>query len=71
MILTVIHHIYGTAIYAPPRRHHVAFIMLPVLLMLVLAYSIIRRSQTTLLGKISMWGFVALALLFPAGLIGL
>ena len=71
IILTVIHHLYGAAIYATPWRHHVAVIALPVLLVLILAYGVYRWRPLTLLSKISMWLFMVLILLFPVGLIGL
>ena len=71
LILTVIHHLYGAAIYATPWRHHVAVIVLPVLLVLIFAYGLHQWRPLTLPGKISMWLFMVLILLFSVGLIGL
>jgi hypothetical protein len=71
LVLTVVHHIYGAAVYATPWRHHIAVVVLPVLLLLILAYYIHRWRPRTLLGKVSLRAFMVLTLLVPVGLIGL
>lgn len=70
LILTVIHHFYGAVIYATPWRHHVAFIVLPMLLVLILSYGVHRWRPLTSLGRASMWLFIVLTLLVPVGVIG-
>lgn len=71
LILTVIHHVYGAVIYATPFRYHIAVIVLPVLLVLVLTYGVYLRRPLTLFGKASRWLFIVLTLLVPVGAIGL
>jgi hypothetical protein len=71
LILTVFHHIYGAALYATPWRHHVAVLVLPVLLVLIFAYGIYRWHPRTRLGQASLRLFIVVMLLVPVGLIGL
>ncbi len=69
--LTTVHHLYGAKIYSAPFRRHVASGMLPVLLVLVLAYEVHRRRPSTSLGRVSLRLFMALTLVVPVGVIGL
>lgn len=71
LALTVIHHVYGAAIYDAPFRQHVAFGILPVLLVLVLAYWLYRSRPHTSLGRVCLWLFMGLTLVVPIGVIGL
>jgi hypothetical protein len=71
LILTVFHHFYGAALYATPWRHHAAVLVLPVLLVLILAYGIYRRHPRTWPGRASLWLFIVLTFLVPVGLIGI
>jgi hypothetical protein len=71
LILTVFHHVYGAALYATPWRHHVAVLVLPVLLVLIFAYGVHQRQPQTWFGRASLWLFIVLTLLVPVGLIGL
>ncbi len=71
LVLTIIHHIYGAAIYATPWRHHVALIALPVILILIFTYGIYRWNPSSFVSRISMWIFIALTFLIPVGWIGL
>lgn len=71
LILTVIHHSYGAVIYSTPWRHHIAFIVLPVLVVLIILYSVFRLRPLTLTGKVSMWFFVLLIVLVPIAWIGI
>lgn len=71
LVLTVIHHVYGAAIYATPWRHHVALIVLPVLIVLMLADGVHRWRPATLLGRASLWLSIVLTLLVPVAAIGL
>lgn len=70
LILTVVHHFYGAAIYGTPWRHHIAVIVLPVLLVLIVLYGVHRWRPLTLLGRTSMWLFIILTLLVPVAWIG-
>jgi hypothetical protein len=70
LILTVLHHFYGAAIYGTPWRQHIAVIVLPVLLVLLLAYGAQRWHPLTLLSRAGMWLFIVLTLVVPIGLIG-
>jgi hypothetical protein len=71
LVLTVIHHLYGATLYDAPFRQHVAFGILPVLLVLILAYWVHRRRPLTSLGRVSLWIFMAVTLIVPVGMIGL
>ena len=71
IVLTVIHHLYGAALYDAPFRQHVAFGILPVLLVLILAHWVHRRRSLTSLGRVSLWVFMAVTLIVPVGMIGL
>jgi hypothetical protein len=71
LVLTVVHHIYGAIIYATPWRLHAAVVVLPVLLLLILAYCTHRWRPRTLLGRTSPAVFMVLTLVIPVGLIGL
>ncbi|MDN5848304.1 MAG: hypothetical protein L0H63_01515 [Nitrococcus sp.] len=71
LALTVVHHLYGAAIYATPWRHHVALIALPVLFVLILAYGIHRWRPSSFIGRSFMWVFIVLTLLVPVAWIGL
>jgi protein-S-isoprenylcysteine O-methyltransferase Ste14 len=71
IVLTVIHHLYGATLYDAPFRQHVAFGILPVLLVLALAYWVHRRHPLTSLGSVSLWVFMAVTLIVPVGMIGL
>jgi uncharacterized membrane protein YjdF len=71
IVLTVIHHLYGATLYDAPFRQHVAFGILPVLLVLILAYWVHRRSPLTSLGRVSLSVFMAVTLIVPVGMIGL
>jgi hypothetical protein len=71
LVLTVIHHLYGARLYDAPFRQHVAFGILPVLLVLILAYWVHRRRPLTSLGRVSLWVFMAVTLIVPVGMIGL
>jgi hypothetical protein len=68
LVLTVLHHFYGATIYDAPFRQHVAFGLLPVLLVLILAYWVHRRRPLTPLGRGSLWLFMALTLVVVAGI---
>ncbi|MGH8594340.1 MAG: hypothetical protein ACREX9_14850 [Gammaproteobacteria bacterium] len=70
LILTVLHHFYGAAIYDTPWRRHIAVVVLPVLLVLILAYCVHRWRPLTSLGRASMWLFMVLTLGVPVGWIG-
>lgn len=71
LALTVIHHLYGAAIYATPWRHHVALIAVPVLFFLILAYGVHRWRSSSFLGRSFKWVFIVLTLLVPVCWIGL
>lgn len=70
LVLTVVHHLYGAAVYATPWRHHIAIIVLPVLLVLVLEYGVYRWRPLALIGKVSMRLFALLTILVPIAWIG-
>ncbi len=70
LILTVVHHFYGAAIYDTPWRRHIAVIVLPVLAALIAAYGVHRWRPLTWLGRASMWFFMVLALVVPVAWIG-
>lgn len=71
LILTVVHHFYGAAIYHTPWRHHIALVVLPLLLALILAYSVHEWRPRSVLGAVFIWLFSVLTLLAPIAWIGI
>lgn len=61
LVLTIVHHLYGAAIYDTPWRHHVALIALPMLAVLIVAYGVYRWRYPHWLGKTSLCLFIALS----------
>lgn len=71
LLLTTVHHAYGAVLYNTPWRNHVALVVLPVLVVLIVAHGIFRRSPSTSAGRASLFLFAALTVVFPIGLIGI
>jgi hypothetical protein len=71
LLLTTLHHFYGAVLYKTPWRNHVAFVALPVLLVLVVSHELHRRQPATPLGRTSLFLFAALTLAIPVGVIGI
>lgn len=71
MFLTLIHHAYGAAIYDEPFRLHVAFIAIPVILILMLCFHIYQKQASPLSRNISIWVFTLITIVIPVGVIGL
>lgn len=70
LILTVFHHFYAAAIYDTPWRRHVAIIVLPVLLVMIVFFGVYRWRPLTAIGGIALWLFMLAALFFPIAWIG-
>lgn len=70
LISTVFHHFYAAAIYDTPWRRHVALIVIPVLLVMIVLYVLHRWRPLTLVGKVSLWLFMLVALLVPIAWLG-
>ena len=70
LILTVFHHFYAAAIYDTPWRRHVAVIVLPALFVMIAIYGVHRWRPLTLVGRVSLWLFMLVALLVPIAWIG-
>jgi hypothetical protein len=71
LLLTVVHHAYGAVLYDTPWRNHVALVALPVLVVLVVAHEIFRRSPATPTGRAFLFLFASLTLAVPIGVIGI
>lgn len=71
MILTIIHHGYGALIYEEPFRLHVAFIAIPVILILIITNRIYQKNHSSISGIISRRILIIVSLLVPTGLIGM
>lgn len=70
LLLTTVHHFYGAVLYDTPWRNHVAAVVQPVLIALVLAFEIHRRRPSTSLGRAALFVFAVLTLVVPVGVIG-
>jgi hypothetical protein len=70
LILTVFHHFYAAAIFDTPWRRHVAIIVMPVLLVMIVLYVLYQWRPMTLLGKTSLWLFMLVAVLVPIAWLG-
>ena len=70
LILTVFHHFYAAALFDTPWRRHIAVIVMPVLLVMIVLYLLHRWRPFTLAGRISLWLFILVALLVPIGWLG-
>ena len=70
LILTVFHHFYAAAIFDTPWRRHVAIIVIPVLLAMIVLYALYRWQPTTLVGNASLWLFMLVAVLIPIAWLG-
>jgi hypothetical protein len=69
MVLTIVHHAYGAAIYNTPWRLHVLFISIPVLLLTFLLHKTIRRTHGNRQVLVR-WLFVFITLIPSMGMIG-
>src|SRR5512134_2067589 len=70
LILTAFHHFYAAAIFDTPWRRHVAIIVLPVLLAMIVLYALYRWRPATLVGNASFWLFILLVVLIPIAWLG-
>jgi hypothetical protein len=70
LILTVFHHFYAAAIFDTPWRRHVAIIVMPVLLVMIVLYVLYQWRPLTMLGKTSLWLFMLVAVLVPIAWLG-
>ena len=55
LVLTMLHHIYGAIIYSTPWRLHVLFFAGPMLIALIVAMAVNRRSPIGIAGALSKW----------------
>ncbi len=70
LLLTAVHHLYGAVLYDTPWRNHIAVVVAPVLVAMVVAFEIYRRRPSTPLGRTSLFVFAVLTLVVPVGAIG-
>ena len=70
MVLTLIHHAYGAAIYDKPFRLHVAIYAIPVIVILLGTYLGFEKIRSVTSKKIMLAVFLVVALLFPTLAIG-
>jgi hypothetical protein len=70
LVLTVFHHFYAAAIYDTPWRRHVAIIVVPVLLVMIVFYGLYRWRPLTLVGRAALWIYSLVALVFSVAWIG-
>ncbi len=71
MVLTLIHHGYGAAVYDEPFRLHVALFAIPVILVLVATYAGYGRAKSETARKILLTTFLGVTVVFSILLIGL
>lgn len=70
LVLTVFHHFYAAAIFDTPWRRHVAIIVMPVLLVMIVLYVLYQWRPLTMVGKTSLWLFILVAALVPIAWLG-
>lgn len=71
MILTLIHHVYGALIYEDPFRLHVAYVAIPIILILLLSFRIFQRKLSALITRVSFAVFMLVSILIAVSVIGL
>lgn len=70
MVLTLIHHGYGAAIYDEPFRLHVALFALPVIIVLLAAYAGFEKMRSPAWRNILLTIFLVVTVVFPVLTIG-
>jgi hypothetical protein len=70
MVLTSIHHIYGAVIYHTPWRLHVLMLSIPVIILTIVLYRVLRQKET-INRSFVFWIFFLVTLVPSIGLIGL
>jgi hypothetical protein len=71
LILTVIHHVYGAILYNTPERLHIAYFVLPVILLYSFLFLIYRRRPAARHGRIAFWSLIIITVLVPVGTFGI
>ena len=71
LVLTILHHLYGSILYSTLWRAHVVFFVGPVLLLLAAVWLINRSSKAGIARTLSKWIFVLASATVAVGLIGL
>jgi hypothetical protein len=71
MLLTMVHHAYGAAIYQTPWRHHIAMVAIPVILILAGSLAVLRQTQTGMAARIAFWLMIVVTCFIPIIWIGL
>ena len=71
LALTVLHHLYGAWRYATPWRHHVALIVVPLLIVLTMAFVTLGRSNGARVRLAATWTFLGIGVAASVGWIGL
>ena len=70
MVLTLIHHAYGAAIYDEPFRLHVAIYAIPVIVVLLASYAGFEKVKNLTRKKILLATFIVVTLVVPTLAIG-
>ena len=70
LLLTVFHHFYAAALFDTPWRRHVAVIVMPVLLLMIVLYVVYQWRPLTFAGKASFWLLMLVAVLVPIAWLG-
>ncbi|MEL7586067.1 MAG: hypothetical protein AAGU19_05085 [Prolixibacteraceae bacterium] len=71
MLLTLIHHVYGAVIYEATFRLHVAYVAIPVILLLIFTYRSSVNHSYTGKGKLALRFFLLTTILISVGAIGI
>ncbi|MFC4870602.1 hypothetical protein [Negadavirga shengliensis] len=71
MLLTVIHHLYGAAIYSAPFRLHVVYFAAPVMLLLSACHVVYHRYPKSKLGTAAILLLLLIGTGIPMVLIGI
>jgi len=70
LVLTVFHHFYAAAIFDTPWRRHVAIVVMPVLLAMIVLYALCRWRPSGLVGNASLWLLILVVALVPVAWLG-
>lgn len=68
--LTALHHVYGGLVYDTPWRLHGAFVVVPISLVLVASFTLLRRPPSTRAGRWAGRTLVVVAAVFPVFFVG-
>ena len=71
LVLTSVHHAYGAVIYDTPWRMYVVFFSAPAAMLIAGLFYLGWKHRYRKLGRAATWAGIAVAVVFPIGMIGM